>query len=285
MKKPLKERIGNAKEKVAKVTTKSAGINTSLAFARRRWNHFHQIAVQTYKKSLAATERADKLRSAGQPELAAAADRQAMRLEERSMNAHSKAQEWISRIKALKQREEDLDNTEERLRARLAKLQEEKGAQIKGDRVTGGSAEKRLQMCMLASAANCRGGKRANFYSQVGAFDVDHCLSGPSRSHRDDCSSWFTSVYRSCELPDPNGTGYTGGYTGTLGNHGKQISREEAKHTPMAAVLFGSSPFHHVEAAIGDGTEHTIGHGSGPVDMGTFDLLSGPVQFRKYPHS
>ena len=138
---------------------------------------------------------------------------------------------------------------------------------------------------MLASAARCAKGRRPNFYSQVGAFDVQHCMSGPSRDHRDDCSSWFASVFWSCGLPDPNGTGYTGGWTGTLASHGKQISREEAKRTPMAAVLYGSAPFHHVEAAIGDGTEHTIGHGSAPVDMGSFDLLPGPVQFRKYPHS
>ena len=138
---------------------------------------------------------------------------------------------------------------------------------------------------MLTSAARCAKGTRTNFYSQVGAFDVQHSISGPSRDHRDDCSSWFTAVYWSCRWPDPGGTGYTGAYTGYLGTHGKEISREEAKHTPMAAVLFGSGTFDHVEAAIGDGTEHTIGHGSGPVDMGSFDLLPGPVEFRKYPHS
>jgi hypothetical protein len=284
-KKPLSERIGATKEKITKVDAKTGKVSTALTNARKRWKHYHDLAVSTYAQSQKAQEKADRLRQNGQPEKAAEVDREGMKLEAQSMNAHAKAQEWISKIKQLKQREEGLDNTEEQLRARLAKLQAEKGPRIKGDKVTGGTAEKRLQVCMLASAANCRGGKRPNFYSQVGSFDVAHCLSGPSRSHRDDCSSWFTSVYRSCGLPDPNGTGYTGGYTGTLGNHGRQISREEAKRTPGAAVLFGSSPFHHVEAAIGDGTEETIGHGSSPVDKGTFDLLPGPVQFRKYPHS
>jgi hypothetical protein len=285
MKKPLRERLSNAKEKVAKVATKIAGVDRSLEFARRRWNHYHEIAVRTYKKSEEAQERADKLREQGQPEPAAAVDRQAIRLEERSIHAHNKAQEWISQVKELKQRKEGLENTEEKLQARLEKLQAQKGPKMEGNKVTGGTPEKRLQMCMLASAARCAGGKRPNFYSQVGAFDVQHCLSGPARSHRDDCSSWFASVFWSCGLPDPNGTGYTGGFTGTLATHGRQISREEAKQTPMAAVLYGSAPFHHVEAAIGDGTEHTIGHGSAPVDMGSFDLLPGPVQFRKYPHS
>jgi hypothetical protein len=283
--KPLKEQIGTTKEKISKVDTKVAGVSASLTTAQKRWKHYHDIAVTTYKKSVAAQQRADKLRQKGRPDEAAVVDREAIRIEAQSMNAHAKAQEWISQVKQLKQRKEGLDNTEEMLGARLEKLRGEKGPKVKGNKVVGGTPEKRLQVCMLASAARCKSGKRPNFYSQFGAFDVQHCLSGPSHDHRDDCSSWFTSVYESCGLPDPNGTGYTGGYTGTLGTHGKQISREEAKRTPGAAVLFGSSPFHHVEAAIGDGTEHTIGHGSAPVDMGTFDLLGGPVQFRKYPRS
>jgi len=284
-KKPLEERIGTTEEKITKVDAKAARVTTSLTNARKRWQHYHDIAVRTYKRSVAAQERADKLREQGKPGEAAKADRQAMGLEAQSMNAHTKAQEWISQVKQLKQRQEDLDNTEERLRARLEKLRESGGPKIRANKVVGGSPEKRLQTCMLASAARCAKGRRPNFYSQVGAFDVQHCISGPSRDHRDDCSSWFASVFWSCGLPDPNGTGYTGGWTGTLATHGKQISREEAKRTPMAAVLFGSAPFHHVEAAIGDGTEHTIGHGSAPVDMGSFDMLPGPVQFRKYPHS
>jgi hypothetical protein len=280
-----KEKIGTTKEKLGKVDSKQTGVETALENARRRWKHFHDLAVRTYKKSVTAQERADKLRKQGKPGQAAKADRHAMGLEAQSVNAHSKAQEWISKVKELKARKEDLDNTEERLRARLERLRVKGGAKIKGNKVVGGSPEKRLQACMLASAARCAGGKRPNFYSQVGAFDVQHCLTGPSRDHRDDCSSWFASVFWSCGLPDPNGTGYTGGWTGTLATHGKQISREEAKRTPMAAVLYGSAPFHHVEAAIGDGTEHTIGHGSAPVDIGSFDMLPGPVQFRKYPYS
>ncbi len=284
-KKPLSERIGTTKEKITKVEGKGGKVSAALTNAQKRWKHYHDLAVKTYAQSQKAQEKADKLRQKGQPEKAAEVDREGMKLEAQSLNAHAKAQEWISKIKPLKQREEGLEDTEEMLRARLEKLQEQKGPKIKGDRVVGGTPEKRLQVGMLASAANCRSGKRANFYSQAGGFDVRHCLTGPSRDHRDDCSSWFTSLYQSCGLPDPNGTGYTGGFTGTLGSYGKKISREEARRTPGAAVLFGSSPFHHVEAAIGDGTEHTIGHGSAPVDMGAFDLVSGPVEFRKYSHS
>jgi hypothetical protein len=284
-KKPLSERIGTTKEKITKVEAKTGKVSASLTNAQKRWKHYHDLAVKTYGQSQKAQEKADKLRQKGQPEKAAELDQEGMKLEAQSMNAHTKALEWISKVKQLKQRDEGLEDTEEMLRARLEKLREQKGPKVKGNKVVGGTPEKRLQVCMLTSAARCAKGTRTNFYSQVGAFDVQHSISGPSRDHRDDCSSWFTSVYWSCGLPDPNGTGYTGGFTGTLATHGKQISREEARNTPMAAVLFGSPPFHHVEAAIGDGTEHTIGHGSGPVDMGSFDLLSGPVQFRKYPRS
>jgi hypothetical protein len=282
--KPLSERIGTTKEKITQVDAKSGKASASLTNAQKRWKHYHDLAVKTYAQSQKAQERADKLRQ-NQPEKAAELDQEGMKLEAQSMNAHTKALEWISKVKQLKQRQDGLEDTEEMLRARLEKLREQKGPKIKGNKVVGGTPEKRLQVCMLGSAANCKTGKRANFYSQVGSFDVQHSITGPSRNHRDDCSSWFTSVYWSCGLPDPNGTGYTGGFTGTLATHGKKISREQAKHTPMAAVLFGSAPFHHVEAAIGDGTEHTIGHGSAPVDMGSFDLLPGPVEFRKYPHS
>lgn len=284
-KKPLKERIGVTKEKITKVAAKSTTVSASLANAQKRWQHYHDLAVENYKKSLKLGERADKLRERGQAEQAAAVDREAMQFEAKSVNAHTKAQEWLSKVKLLAQRDQGLDNTEAMLRARLEKLREQRGPKIKGNKVVGGTPEKRLQVCMLASAARCADGKRPNFYSQVGGFDVEHSLTGPSRDHRDDCSSWFASLYWSCGLPDPNGENFTGGFTGTLGDHGRQISREEARNTPGAAVLFGTGNFHHVEAAIGDGTEHTIGHGSAPVDMGFFGLLPGPVQFRKYPHS
>ncbi len=38
------------------------------------------------------------------------------------------------------------------LRARLEKLREQKGPKIKGNKVVGGTPEKRLQVCMLGSA-------------------------------------------------------------------------------------------------------------------------------------
>jgi hypothetical protein len=82
--------------------------------------------------------------------------------------------------------------------------------------------------------------------------------------------------------PDPNGNNYQGGYTGTLGTHGQKISRDEAKRTPGAAILFGTYPHHHVEMSLGDGSTTTVGHGSAPVDRGTFDLLPGPKTYRRY---
>lgn len=176
-----------------------------------------------------------------------------------------------------------MKRTKAELEADAKEWREKHGVKIKGNKVTGGTKAQRLSAAARASAAACAAGKRPNFYSQAGSTTVDHCITGERHGERSDCSQWFTSVYYSCGLPDPNGYAYHGPmYTGSLGTHGRQISRAEAKKTPGAAVLFGSSPFHHVELALGDGSEATIGHGSAPIDRGTFGLLPGPVQFRKY---
>ena len=105
----------------------------------------------------------------------------------------------------------------------------------------GGTDGHRIQIAALTSAHNCSTGKRANFYSQGGEWDVSHCLTGPARGHRDDCSSWFTSVYHSCGLDDPNGARYTGGFTGTLGAHGRAITRTSALEAIPAQRFYGGA--------------------------------------------
>ena len=66
-------------------------------------------------------------------------------------------------------------------------------------------------------------------------------------------------------------------------SHGRAVTRHHASTHAGCAALFGPhGATHHVEWSLGDGSEHTVGHGSAPVDMGSFDLLSGPVQFRAY---
>lgn len=257
-----------------------------LAFRRQRWQHFHDLAHDEHERKLACEKQADRLRRAGKVKKATRQDRKAQLHARRAHHAHSKAIVQIQKVKALTAKAKGLARSRDDLKKRLAKAKKAADkVTINGNAVRGGSVDHRLQVAMLESAHRCSSGRRPNFYSQSGSWDVDHCLTGEPRGHRSDCSSWFASVYKSCGLPDPNGQGYSGGYTGTLGAHGKTISRGEASKTPGAAILFGSSPFHHVEMALGDGTTHTIGHGSPPIDMGSFDLLPGSKSFRKYPHS
>ena len=154
-KKPLKERIGVTKEKITKVDAKTGKVSASLTNAQKRWKHYHDLAVKTYAQSQKAQEKADKFRQKNQPEKAAELDQEGMKLEAQSMNAHTKALEWISKVKQLKQREEGLEDTEEMLRARLEKLREQKGPKVKGNKVVGGTPQKRLQVGMLTSAARC----------------------------------------------------------------------------------------------------------------------------------
>lgn len=267
--------------KAGRVAKRIVGENTVIAFCQSRVKHFHGVARKKYDKSIATTEEADKLRKHHAAE-ALILDRKATRLMAKSDHAHDKAEHWIAKTKHHIQIRDDLEDTAERLQARIKKLAPK--PKVKGNKVVGGTWKERLQVAMLTSAANCKKGVRHNFYSQRGLWDIRHAITGPSLGHRDDCSSWFTSIYWSCNLADPNGTNYGYGFTGTIVNNWKQISRAEARNMPGAAVIFGPGDGHHVEMAIGDGTEHTIGHGSGPVDMGTFDLLSDQVRFFAPPN-
>lgn len=270
--------------RIGKVAKRIANAAAALVSAQHKWTRQHDIAARAHDKAVKTRENADTLRRKGKPGAAKRADNRAVKLAIRSDRYAAKAQRSVASIKRRAQRKGDLKEFKDQLEAQLAAWKREHGVQVHGDKVEGGTPEKRLQTCQLESAHRCSTGARRNFYSQSGAYDVDHCLTGPSYGHRDDCSSWFASVYKSCGLPDPNGQGYGSGYTGTLVANGKQITRGEASHTPGAAVIFGYGPGHHVEMAIGDGSERTIGHGSAPVDVGSFSLLPGPVRFFKYHH-
>jgi hypothetical protein len=267
--------------KVGRVAERIVGAQRSKDFREGRYHHFRGIAKKKYDKAVELRQEADKLR-AKHPEQAAQLNGTANKREAQSIHAASKARINLGKVKRLNQKINDLDATKARLEARIKKLAPK--PKVKGNKVVGGDWKQRLQMAMLTSAARCHSGARHNFYSQAGYWDIKHCITGPSPGHRDDCSSWFTSTYWTCNLADPNGLNYTAGFTGTIVGNWKQISREEARHLPGAAVIFGSGDGHHVEMAIGDGTEHTIGHGSDPVDMGTFDLLSDEVRFFAPPN-
>jgi hypothetical protein len=275
--------IDEIRSRIRRTVNRMAPLNTQLGVAKRRWHRFAKRAKQAHDNAVEYERKADRFRREGKRERARYWDKKANRAHARAFNRHQRALWRIDQIKGLTQRKEKLETRKDKLEKAATDWEKEHGVTIEGNKVSGGTPAQRLKACMLRSAANCAAGKRRNFYSQAGSWDVDHCLTGEQYGDRSDCSSWFTSVYKSCGLDDPNGTRYSGGYTGTLGNHGKSITRSEATKTAGAAILFGYAPYHHVEMAIGDGTTGTIGHGSAAVDRGTFDLLGGPKAYRKYP--
>lgn len=211
-----------------------------------------------------------------EPEKAEALTKRALRYGHIAYKNHLRAQFWLGRIKVLLRRVEGLESDQTSREAGLKKLY---NVTIKGNEAKGGTPKERLKAVALKSASECAAGRRPNFYSQVGLWDVGHCITGERYGERSDCSSWFTSVYKSAGLKDPNGQGYSGGYTGTLVANGKQIPQPEIG----CAVIYGAGTGHHVEMWIGPGNR-TIGHGSAPVDSGVIDLF-GDGDYRFFAYS
>jgi cell wall-associated NlpC family hydrolase len=242
------------------------GLNRPLlARAQRRYKANRKRAFIAHAQQLRAEKRADTLRKTN-PAQARGIDAEALRHRHVAYQNHLRAQFWLGRIKALQQRIHGLETKQADLEALLKKLED--NVSIVGNKATGGTVHERLKAVALKSAAECASGRRPNFYSQPGAWDVDHCITGESYGERSDCSSWFTSVYKSCGLEDPNASGYGSGYTGTLVANGKQIAYAE----PGCAVIYGPGSGHHVELYCGPG-DKTIGHGSAPVDAGIINLF------------
>jgi peptidoglycan hydrolase-like protein with peptidoglycan-binding domain len=96
----------------------------------------------------------------------------------------------------------------------------------------------------------------------------------------EDCSSYFTALYYSAKLPDPNRNGYNGiGFTGTLRAHGTRVTnyqRGDAAH-------YGFGEGRHVATHIGHGTR-CVSHGSsaGPLLLSTFRYRSDYDHSRSY---
>jgi hypothetical protein len=269
------------------------GLNQNLlARAQRRYRANRKRAYRAHAQQVAAQKSADLFRKEAtkystfgphenQAKMeeylrkAARKDKKAERLGHVAYKNHARAQHFIGVIKTLNARLDTEHNREAELKADLKALNH---VTIKGNHATGGSDRERLKKVALKSAQNCASGKRNNFYSQSGEFDAEHCITGPAYGHRDDCSSWFASVYFSAGLDDPSGEDFHAGYTGTLVANGKQVSSPK----PGDAVIYGPGAGHHVEMFVGPG-EKTIGHGSAPVDEGTINLFGdGDYRFFRY---
>lgn len=254
------------------------GLNKPLlARAQNRYSANRKRAYKYWKQAGAKQKNADRLRAlGGYPATSAPfVAQEATNLAHAAYKNHLRAQYWLGKVKGLTQTLEGLETSQKALEAEVKRLNK---VTIIGDDARGGTKPQRLKAVALASAAACASGRRPNFYSQVGEFDAKHCITGPRYGHRDDCSSWFASVYYSAGLNDPSAQNFTAGWTGTLVEHGKQVANPE----PGDAVIYGSGSGHHVEMYVGPGNK-TIGHGSSPVDAGVIDLFGdGDYRFFRY---
>lgn len=165
---------------------------------------------------------------------------------------------------------------------------------VDGNAVTGGTDRERIVAAAIAAVSAYESGHRPSFYSQPGAWTVDYAVTGEPHGYRSDCSQWLTSTYKSAGVTDPNGTNYTGGYTGTLVSFGQEIRRDQLE--PGDYVIYGPGSGHHVEEWVGNGDgkttyaelarvgsevrDRTAGHGSPPVDFGDIDMIAGARFFR-----
>lgn len=163
--------------------------------------------------------------------------------------------------------------------ARVVKRHTTSDVRIVGNTVTGGTPQQRLAAAMDRSCYESTTGKRRSFYSQAGRWDVQRAITGEVPGERSDCSEWFTAIYRACGLPDPNGLNYSGGFTGSLANHGHRTSRANAKIG--AGVLVGTYPYHHIEMLRDPKTGKTAGHGTAKVDYSNVAYFS-PVAYYNF---
>lgn len=97
----------------------------------------------------------------------------------------------------------------------------------------------------------------------------------------DDCSEFYTKGAKYAGWKDPNGLNYNGaGWTGTLGNHGRQITFAQIQ--PASAVLYGPAPdFTHVAGYVG--SNRVVSHGSeiGPLLL-DFNYRGDVAEYRDY---
>lgn len=269
-------------EKIDRVSKLLGTNDAQIALARNRYTANRQRSAAAVTARADAQSKADRLRAAGHPKQARHWDREAGRQRVVAIKNHERALHFRGRIKELLQEKHGLEVRQEKLQDAAHKYLKNHGVQIHGNKATGGTPEQRWIAVCLASVANCSAGKRRNFYSMPGNWDVDHVIvPGEAPGERSDCSSTVTGWAKAAGLPDPNGADWTGGFTGTLlGAHGgwKEVSRERMVKHGWGYIVYGSGVGHHTEAYIGPG-DRTAGHGSAPVDFGVIDLFgSGEIQ-------
>lgn len=144
------------------------------------------------------------------------------------------------------------------------------------NRIDGGNAAERLVFAMQMAHKLFR-----LEYSEAGTWVKGYAITNVPGGHgfRTDCSWWYTMLRKACGLKGPS---LDGGYTETIREEGKEVSRHYAEHHPGVAVLFGAPSTFHVAASLGDGTPTTYGHGVPEVDISTFDAFGPSVEVRYF---
>jgi len=129
---------------------------------------------------------------------------------------------------------------------------------------------------VVNAAKQCEQHSGSYHYSQSGGWRVGIFPGGEPWGVRSDCSQFVTKCFYHAHRADPNGMNYNGGYTGTLGVHGRRVSSP----APGVLCLVGNYPYHHVELCI-DHNGNTIGHGDRWVNRSHINNFS-PRTLRAY---
>lgn len=103
----------------------------------------------------------------------------------------------------------------------------------------------------------------------------------PPETIWEDCSSAATGVYWIADIADPNGRDYDGyGWTGTLCEHGRPVTLEQAQ--PGDLVFYGPGPpWTHVAVYLGGGRVWSHGSNEGPLIL-LIDYRPDRGQVRSY---
>jgi cell wall-associated NlpC family hydrolase len=136
-----------------------------------------------------------------------------------------------------------------------------------------GTLRDRIVAVAEASAASYRRNPGAWFYSQGGRLYYGDPIKPPPSGTRSDCSQWVAAVYKKAGAPAPGPSYGVSIWTGNMRVHGRAVSLNDAQ--PGDLIWWPS----HVELYVGPGSK-TIGHGSAPVDAGTWNLKPGATCWR-----
>lgn len=272
--------MAKIKARLAKILQKLTSDEAQLKKARRRYKTERGRAKENHAKQMEFQKRADLASGEASGGYANNANAQALtdaaaRCAHRAYKSHLRAQHYLGRIKELNRKIAGINTHKVKIESELKDWKKEHGVVVEDNKVVGGTPGQRWKACLLASVANCSNGKRRNFYSMTGSWDIDHeIVGGPEYGHRSDCSSTVTGWAKACGIPDPNGKDWHGGYTGTLiGQHNgwKQVSQHYMETSGKPGyIVYGPGPGHHTEGYLGPGIR-TAGHGSAPVDFGVVD--------------